>query len=309
MYRPGLFVALVLAMPVAWPQGMAVPSDAVDAAQSEARPAGDAVEGMAAANARRRSLAIILGNSLGVALYGSRKWWDDGLTAHFRTQDEGWFGQHTPYGGADKLGHFYFNYASARLFVHAFRWAGNEPRDARALAAWLTLGTFAAVEVIDGFSKKWRFSRQDALMNVAGVGAAWLLEAHPQLDQLVDLRFQYRPSRERGQGADPFGDYSGQTYLIAFKGSGIPAFGRHPWLRYVELSAGYGTRGYLTLSSGEFATRKLYFGISLNLSELLNRTVFRDAQGVLGQRVTTTALEFVQPPGTAALASRRLPRD
>ena len=309
MHSPGLLVTLVLGMPLACAQGTAVPRDAVDMAQPEASAAGDAAEGVDAASARRRSLAIILGNSLGVALYGSRKWWDDGLTSRFRTQDEGWFGQHTPYGGADKLGHFYFNYASARLFVHAFGWAGNQPRDARALAAWLTLGTFTAVEVIDGFSKQWRFSKQDALMNVAGVGAAWLFEAHPQLDRLVDLRFQYRPSRERGQGADPFGDYSGQTYLIAFKGSGVPALGRHPWLRYVELSAGYGTRGYPSLPDGGLPSRKLYFGISLNLSELLNRTVLRDAQGAFGQRVTTTALEFVQVPGTAALASRRLPRE
>ena len=101
--------------------------------------------------ARRKSLAIIVGNSLGVALYGSRKWWDDGLRSSFRTTNEGWFAQDTFSGGADKLGHFYFNYASARLFVHAFRWAGKAERNSRALAAWLALGTFAAVEVVDGF--------------------------------------------------------------------------------------------------------------------------------------------------------------
>ncbi|MGZ8321476.1 MAG: DUF2279 domain-containing protein [Telluria sp.] len=259
--------------------------------------------------ARRKSLAIIVGNSLGVALYGSRKWWDDGLRSTFRTTNEGWFAQDTFSGGADKLGHFYFNYASARLFVHAFRWAGNDERSSRALAALLTLGTFTAVEVVDGFSKRWRFSTQDALMNVAGVGAALLFENNPRLDELVDLRFMYSPSREAGEGADPFGDYSGQTYLVALKGSGVPSLKRHPVLRYLELSVGYGTRGYLAAPVSAQPTRNLYVGVSLNLSALLDRTAFREGRGGRAQRITSTALEFVQVPGTAALARHRLGTD
>lgn len=256
----------------------------------------------------RRTLAIIAASSLGVAVYGQRNWWNEGFTGRFRSVNEGWFGQNTYSGGADKLGHFYMNYASVRLFARAFEWAGNDPDRSRQLAAWLTFGMFTAVEVLDGFSKQWRFSREDVVMNTAGIGAALLLERHPELDRVLDLRFLYRPSHEDGEGFDPIGDYSGQTYLAVFKAGGIPALRRHPVLRYVELSVGYGTRHY---GSGTgYGTRNVVAGVSLNLSEVLNATVFAGARrGGRAQRLTDTALEFVQVPGTGAFAKHRLRPD
>lgn len=256
---------------------------------------------------RECSLGIMVGNALGVALYGRQKWWQDGFSGRFRAVDEGWFGQRTYSGGADKLGHFYMNYASTRLFARGFERCGNDEGHALRFAAWLTLGTFTTVEVLDGFSKKWRFSREDALMNAAGVATALLIERNPELDRVLDLRLLYRASRENGAGFDPFGDYSGQTYLLVAKASGIPSLRHHSWLRYVELAVGYGTRGYA--GSGP-ARRYMVAGISLNLSELFGGTVFRNAPRERGaRRVADTALEFVQLPGTAALARHRLRTD
>ena len=62
-----------------------------------------------------------------------------------------------------------------------------------------------AVEVADGYTQQ-RFSGQDAVMNVVGAGLGYLLERHPDLDRLVDLRLHYRASAN--SGFDPFGDYS-----------------------------------------------------------------------------------------------------
>lgn len=261
---------------------------------------------------RRRTLGIVIGNSLAVALYGRKNWWQDGINSRFRVVNEGWFGQQTYSGGADKLGHFYMNYASTRLFARAFEWSGNDPGQSLRHAAWLTLGTFTAVEVLDGFSKKWRFSKEDVFMNAAGVGAAVLLERNPGLDRILDLRFLYRPSRDNGAGFDPFGDYSGQTYLFVAKASGISSLRNHPWLRYVEVAVGYGTRGYSNGAGpgSDRQSRNMYAGVSLNLSELLNGTVFRNsAEERRGQRMVDTALEFVQVPGTAVLAKHRLRAD
>lgn len=261
---------------------------------------------------RQRTLGIMIGNSLALALYGSQNWWQDGFNSRFRTVNEGWFGQQTYSGGADKLGHFYMNYAGTRLFARAFEWSGNDAGQSLRLAAWLTSGTFTAVEVLDGFSKKWRFSKEDVIMNAAGVGAALLLERNPELDRILDLRFLYRPSRENGAGFDPFGDYSGQTYLFVVKACGISALRNHPWLRYVEVAVGYGTRGYSNSAAagGDSRSRNIYAGVSLNLSELLNGTVFRNsAEERRAQRLVNTALEFVQVPGTAVLAKHRLRAD
>ena len=318
LQRLSVCVAIALCLPLAQAQGVpdGATADPTPDRQADGEPAGAAAPLERRWLARRapgedrflppRTTAIMVGGSLAIAAYGKRKWWRDGFNRRFRTVDEDFFGQGTYSGGADKLGHFYMNYVGTRLFAKLFEWDGNAPARALRLAAAYTLGTFAAVEVIDGFSRKWRFSKEDLLMNAAGVGAALLMESNPRLDRMLDLRFQYRPSREGGQGVDPFGDYSGQTYLVVAKAAAVPALREHPVLRYAELAVGYGTRGYSAGSDGP-RSRNVYVGVSLNLSELLNGTVFRDAPSA--QWFARTALEFVQVPGTAALARHTLGRD
>jgi hypothetical protein len=191
-------------------------------------------------------------------------------------------------------------------------WAGNDRDRAVNLGALTTLGAMTVVEIIDGYSKRWGFSREDALMNVIGAGAAVLMERHPDLDRLVDFRLRYKRPAASGQNFDPFDDYSGQTYIVALKASGIPALREHPWLRYVELAAGYGTRdfpGNRRNVLDENRSRNVYAGISLNLSEVLGRTVFRNAADSRARRFTDAVLEFAQPPGTAAYRRHTLPRD
>lgn len=251
-----------------------------------------------------RTMAIILGSSAAVGLYGHFKWWQDGFNSDFRTRNEGWFGHNTYSGGADKLGHFFMGYAGTRLSSSAFEWAGNSRDDALNLAALTTLGILTGIEVLDGFSREWSFSREDAIINALGVGGALLMEKNPELDRLLDFRLLYWPSRESGREFNPFGDYSGQTYLLVAKASGIPAFRNHPVLRYLEVAVGYGTRGN---SSDQWVEdgnvrRNAYFGLSLNVSEVLRETVFRQSEkNKTVQGTTETLLEFVQIPGTTAL--------
>lgn len=260
-------------------------------------------------NVRLKNTALILGEAVGVAWYGKRKWWQDGFQHNFRKVDEGWFGQDTYAGGADKAGHFFTNYVGTRLLTSAFTHLGNEPDQALFLGAALTLGTMMAVEVADGYAKRWRYSKEDAIMNVVGTTAGVLFEKYPRLDDLVDLRLHYRHSGVEGGKFDPLGDYSGQTYLMVLKASGIPALRDHSWLRYVELAAGYGSRNYSPARPDliDQRRRQVYFGVSLNLSELLNRTVFRNSPDSTARKFTGTVLEYWQVPGTAAFKSRELP--
>ncbi|MGV3653483.1 MAG: DUF2279 domain-containing protein, partial [Noviherbaspirillum sp.] len=253
--------------------------------------------------ASRLSAGMIAAHSLAIGLYGANKWWNQGFSGGFRTENEGWFGNNTYAGGADKLGHLYSTYVSTRLFTRAFHWAGNSPEKSLALAAWTTAGTYVAVEVLDGLSKQWRFSREDVVMNLAGVGAALLLEKNPDLDRLLDLRLLYWPSRQNGRQFEPFGDYAGQTYLLVAKASGMPRLRSHPLLRYVEFAVGYNARGFPEspgrLPAGD-ASRSLYVGLSLNLSELLERNAARQgAPPGRAMQAVGTFLEFIQVPGTA----------
>jgi len=251
-----------------------------------------------------RNAGLIAGGSLLVGAYGMAKWWDDGFTGNFRSENEGWFGQNTKYGGADKIGHAWFSYVGARLLAQGFEAVGNESAPAQKLAFWTAFGVMTAGEVLDGYSRQYRFSKEDVVMNLAGAGFGYLMERHPDLDRLVDFRVLYRKSE--GSEWEPAGDYSGQTYLFVAKASGIPALRENSVLRYFELAAGYGTRGY-DITPGAKGQRNLYFGISLNLSEVLAQTVFRGArERGAAQRSTDLFLEFIQVPGTAALAKHQL---
>lgn len=251
----------------------------------------------------RHAGPILIGTSVGVAAYGWRNWWQEGFHGHFATENEAWFGSNTYSGGADKLGHLYMSYAGTRLLTGLLVWDGAEPSHALRTAALYTLGTFAAIEVLDGFSKTWRFSREDMLMNAVGVGAGVLLERNDRLDRLIDLRLRYRPSNG---GFDPFGDYSGQTYLVVAKLAGWPGImQRTGMLRYLEIAAGYGSRGFEAGQAGK-GRRHVYVGVSLNLSELLGRA--GAGKHERARRVADTALEFVQIPGTIALSRHTLRR-
>jgi hypothetical protein len=117
---------------------------------------------------------------------------------------------------------------------------------------------------VDGYARNWRFSKEDALINAAGVAAGVLMESRPALDKLIDPRILYQPSRENGRRFEPFGDYSGQAYLLVAKASGVDALRRHPVPRYVEVAVGYRARGYSDVGGWlvEVGTRSLYAAIS-----------------------------------------------
>jgi hypothetical protein len=277
------------------------------AQEIESAPASRLPDLVSADTVHRRNLALIAGEALLVGWYGKTNWWQEGFTREFRSVNEGWFGQRTYAGGADKLGHFYGNYVLSRIFAQAFMWAGNDDYHAVVLGTLTTLGTMTAVEVIDGYSRRWRFSREDAVMNLLGAGTAVLIERNPALDRLLDFRIQYKPSAANQHNFDPFGDYSGQTYIVALKVAGIPGLREIPLLRYVELVGGYAARDFPENRPNVFGdnrTRNVYAGISLNLSELLGQTAFRNSPDSRALKFTNAVTEFVQVPGTAAYRHR-----
>ncbi len=260
---------------------------------------------------RFRTRALVFGGAGAVAAYGAAVWWKDGFSGRFRSTNEGWFGQDTYTGGADKIGHTYATYAGTRLLARAFEWAGNDRDTSLGLSALTVFGTLLAVETLDGFSERYRFSKEDLIMNAVGTGLALVFEKNRRIDDLLDFRLHYWPSSEarRLNEIDPIGDHSGQTFLLVAKATGMPQLKNREILRYFELAAGYGTRGYEPNEGAPYPdrSRHLYFGISLNISEILKDTAFRGATSrSRSQEIADTVLEYVQIPGTAALADHRL---
>ncbi len=249
---------------------------------------------------RMRNTVVIGGSMALLALYGSQKWWDDGFSGGFKAESEGWFGKGTEFGGVDKLGHAYSGYVGVRLLTPMLAAIGNDAESARKLAAWSTFGAMTAIEVIDGYSKRYKFGREDFVANTVGIAAAYALEAWPEVDEAIDFRFAYKQSPHSSEW-DAFGDYSGQRYLVVAKAEAVPALRDNVLTRYLEVSFGYGTRGYdADPSSGYPKSRDLYFGVGINLSRLL-------ADGFYGgqrsstrtQRVAERFFELVQLPVAA----------
>lgn len=250
---------------------------------------------------RLRNTLIIGSGATLVAAYGLSKWWQSGFGGGFKTTNEGWLGRNTEYGGADKLGHMYFNYSAVRLLTPLFEAAGNGRDASVSLAAWTAVGILTGVEVADGFSRRWRFSPQDAAMNVAGMLLGVVLETHPELDEKFDFRLAYRPSKD--SDFNPFSDYSGQRYLLVVKADGFAPLRNNRFLRYLEVAVGYGARGF---EGGGERRRDIYVGVSLNLSRLLADGVYEGRMhSTPFQRGTDRVFELVQFP-TIGYARRSL---
>jgi hypothetical protein len=278
---------------------------------------GAATPGDAAAEAkpderrlRRKNILLIGGITAVVGTYGAIAWWDTGFSGSFRLGNEQWFGQHTNAGGADKCGHAFSTYLTTRLLTTGFKSYGNPQDRSVLMAAGTAEGILVGVEVMDGLSKKYKFSYEDAVFNTLGVVVGALMEKFPRLDELIDIRWSYWLSEDakRTGKRDPIGDYSGQTYLLVLKADAIRKVHDVPVLKYLELVAGYGTRGFRTLGNSlDDRTRNVYYGVSLNLSRLLGDTAFRGGlKGGKIQRGTDTVLEYLQIPGTNVLAHHQL---
>lgn len=178
------------------------------------------------------------------------------------------FGRNTGSGGADKLGHAFISYAISNVLTERLQGQGV-PVDRAALSAAISAqAVMLYVEVFDGYSNDHGFAREDLVMNLLGSGFAYARAVTPGLREKMDFRLEYQSSGYKG--FRPISDYEGQKYLLALKLGGFKAFQKTP-LRYLELQAGYYTRGFSQPAqlNGASPKRYTFIGFGLNLNELL----------------------------------------
>lgn len=241
----------------------------------------------------RYETAALLAGITAVGLYS----WDWGSTSDFHTNSEGWFGPDTGSGGADKLGHAFTAYAFTNILTEAIR-AHREPSPYAPLtSAVLSMGLMTYVEFFDGFSNDHGFSYEDMVVDALGVGFAYLRHRIPGLREKLDFRLEYWPSGHKG--FRPLSDYSGQRYIMALKLSGFETLRKTP-LRYVELHAGYFTRGFLRDErlAGEDRERTPFLGIGVNLNELFFGWRAHESRTCL-DRARRLFFEHIQIPYTS----------
>lgn len=194
--------------------------------------------------------------------------WDWGNKPTFSSNPEGWFGKTTGSGGADKLDHSFTSYTLTNVLADQLVRSGRS-RERAALSAALTAQALMLYsEMFDGFSGDHGFAREDVVMNLLGSSFAYARTVSPWLHGWVDFRLEYKPSGFRG--VRPLSDRAGKKYLLAFKLAGSEALRDTP-LRFVELQAGYFTRGFSRAerADGIVRSRNTFVGVGLNLTELL----------------------------------------
>ena len=252
------------------------------------------------ANLRWRNAAVIGGGAALLGGYAIANWWEDGFTGRFRSEREGDFGRGTEFHGIDKLGHVYFTYLATRTLAPLFEWIGNPPGSARRLAALTAWGAMSAMEVGDGFSRRYSFSPEDFAANTLGAVLGYAMLSNPALDEVVDLRFSYRPTPLSRW--DPPGDYGGQRFHLVLKASGVEALRDVPVLGYLELNLGYGAPGVDTpdeWSLHDFAQRRreVLVGVGVDLARVVSDVFYGGRRSsTRTQRAAETAFELIQFP-------------
>jgi hypothetical protein len=199
--------------------------------------------------------------------------------SEYKWGGDGWFGERTYAGGADKLGHAWATMSLARAGTELLhQWGGYSRLSSTVVSTALSELLFLGVEVKDGFY--YTFSYADAVFNTAGALAAAALSLSPRLDELFDFRVEYWPSYEyrrqfRGGNVNIAEDYSGETYLFAFHLGGLRTLRDSRWggwTRFVDLAVGYGTRGYKPDQPDDepdyLHRQELSIGVSLNVQGL-----------------------------------------
>jgi uncharacterized protein YfiM (DUF2279 family) len=164
-------------------------------------------------------------------------------TFHFFNDNAEWL-------NVDKVGHASTAYNIAAFQNNLMRWGGIRSGTAALIGTLTGLAFMTMIEVMDGHSAKWGFSKGDMLANIAG---CVLFEGQQLLwhEQRISLKYsyhgtlfpQYYPA-ELGSNLPQrmLKDYNGQSYWLSFNiASFLPASDHFP--RWLNATVGYGAEG------------------------------------------------------------------
>lgn len=217
-----------------------------------------------------------------ITAWGVTNW--DYFSAPPKTTSEGWFGNDTKSGGADKLGHMYASYVTSHGLSSLYQsWCINK-NDAALYGSLSSLAIVAYMELGDAFSD-FGASSEDMVANIIGITYGYYSYKNPQLSNILDLRWEYKPNSATLD--DFITDYENSKYLLALKLNGFE-FSQNNFLKHIEFHAGYYTRGFDDVDASK--ERNVFVAISFNLTDLLRRHSYNK---------TSTLLKYYQIPGTS----------
>ena len=182
--------------------------------------------------------------------------------------DEGWFGQNTYVGGADKASHFVSYYGVQRILTE-YNQAFHLPRNQ---AAWIATGTSVLAglmtEIGDG-TNKYGFSWEDLTMDTLGAFSG-LAIVNFGLDDVMGFRYGWVPGSPDPERGGLGRDYSSEIYTADLKFQGLGrrlCFDPGP-AKFLLFSVTYGTKGY-PYDSPDVRERQIGLEIGINFAPIL----------------------------------------
>ena len=164
---------------------------------------------------------------------------------HFFNDNDEWLNM-------DKVGHATTAYNIAAIQSDIFHWGGVKPGTAALIGTLTSLGFMTMIEILDGHSEKWGFSKGDMLANIAG---CLLFQGQQMMwgQQRIGLKYSYHHTmfakyypQELGNNLPQrmLKDYNGQTYWLSFNiGSFLSSKNDFP--KWLNASLGYGAEGMI----------------------------------------------------------------
>ncbi len=161
-----------------------------------------------------------------------------------------YFNDNAEWLNVDKVGHATTAYNIAAIQSDVLHWGGVRSGTAALIGTATGLAFMSMIEIMDGHSTKWGFSKGDMLANIAG---CVLYEGQQLLwhQQRISLKFSYHatifPQYYPAELGSNFyqrilKDYNGQSYWLSFNiASFLPASTHFP--QWLNVSAGYGAEG------------------------------------------------------------------
>ncbi|MBJ6143348.1 DUF2279 domain-containing protein [Hymenobacter sp. BT559] len=193
-----------------------------------------------------RFIGVVAGTAIVYALttyFLGKTWYTKRVPFHSFNDNGEWLQM-------DKIGHATTSYAISRGEYELFRWSGVNERAAVLTGGLIALLYQTTIEVFDGRSEGWGFSKGDMAANLTGV-ALFMGQQYGFGEQKASLRYGWRQSIYPAYRPNLLGhhagnqmlkDYNGQQYWLSFNmASVLPVGPSFP--RWLNLDLGYSASG------------------------------------------------------------------
>ncbi len=152
----------------------------------------------------------------------------------------------------DKLGHATTAYNMSAIQYDMMRWSGVRNTKATWIAGLTSLGLQTIVEIFDGYSQKWGFSKGDMLANILG-STLFMSQQFAWGEQRIRMKFSFHKTIYSKYSPAELGsnkwqswlkDYNGQTYWLSINPSSFLKSNTDV-PRWLNASFGYGADGMI----------------------------------------------------------------